>query len=121
SGKIREIVHLPGNSWLPFLAAVVLAFLCISLLIKLYWLAIAAAVAALGLLFRWSWENGAWENGEWKHGEVPAPDQPPLHSRTTDGPGVWGMATTLLANGSLYFSLLFGWLFLWTVAPQWQV
>src|SRR5690606_36182947 len=70
---------------------------------------------------RWSWENGAWENGEWKHGEVPAPDQPPLHSRTTDGPGVWGMATTLLANGSLYFSLLFGWLFLWTVAPQWQV
>ena len=27
---------------------------------------------------------------------------------------------TLMANGSLYASLLFGWFYLWTAAPQWQ-
>ena len=129
TGKIREVIHLPGNSWLPFITALVLAVICICLLIKLYWLAVAVTVISLGLLFRWSWENGVRENGTREHGEQPgrqpdepvAPDQPPLHTRTVDGPGVWGMATTLLANGSLYLALLFGWLFLWTVAPRWQV
>src|SRR5690606_29881434 len=32
-----------------------------------------------------------------------------------------GMAVTLLANGALYMALLFGWFYLWTVAPQWQL
>jgi cytochrome c oxidase subunit I+III len=31
------------------------------------------------------------------------------------------MGVTLLANGALYLSLLFGWFYLWTVSPQWQV
>src|SRR3546814_16072673 len=38
-----------------------------------------------------------------------------------DGPGLWGMGVTLLANGALYLSLPFGWFYLWTVSPQWQV
>src|SRR3546814_4222710 len=38
-----------------------------------------------------------------------------------DGPGLWGMGVTLLANGALYLSLLFGWFYLWAVSPQWQV
>lgn len=29
------------------------------------------------------------------------------------------MVITLMANGTFYLSLLFGWLYLWTVAPQW--
>ncbi|MDC6684792.1 hypothetical protein N4Q63_27360, partial [Leclercia adecarboxylata] len=31
------------------------------------------------------------------------------------------MGVTLLANGALYLSLLFGWFYLWTVSPQWKV
>ena len=119
SGKVREIIHLPGNSWWPLIAAVFLAALCISLLLKLYWLAALASVAALLSLLRWSWENGSHP--------LAAPDartqpgEPPLHSRTFDGPGLWGMGVTLLADGALYLALLFGWFYLWTVAPQWQV
>lgn len=119
TGKVREIVHLPGNSALPFLAALAIAALCLGLLLKVYWGALLAALVALGLLLRWSWENGAHP--------LAAPDartqpgEPPLHSRTCDGPGLWGMGVTLLANGSLYLSLLFGWFYLWTVAPNWQV
>jgi cytochrome c oxidase subunit I+III len=30
------------------------------------------------------------------------------------------MGVTLIANGSLFLSLLFGWFYLWTVAPHWQ-
>ena len=45
-------------------------------------------------------------------------DEPPLHSRTSDGPGLWGVRVALLADGTLYVSLLFGWIYLWTVAPS---
>lgn len=119
TGKVREVIHLPGNTWLPFIAAVVVAVVCIGLLSKAYWIALAAALVSVALLFRWSWENGAHP--------LAAPDarvldgDPPLHSRTHDGPGLWGMMVTLMTNGSLYLSMLFGWFYLWTIAPQWQV
>ena len=116
TGRPSEVIHLPGNSLLPFIAALCIAVVCISLLTKDYWVALIATLASIGVLLRWSWENGAHP--------AAAPDartqpgDPPLHSRTCDGPGRWGMAVTLLANGSLYLSLLFGWFYLWTVAPD---
>jgi len=119
SGKVREIIHLPGNSWLPFIASVFLAVLCLSLLTKTYMLSLVACAAAIVTLLRWSWENGAHP--------AAAPDartqpgEPPLHSRTFDGPGLWGMGVTLLSDGALYLSLIFGWFYLWTVSPDWQV
>lgn len=117
-GRAQEVVHLPGNSWWPFVSSVVLALVCICLLIKSYWFAALGAVLALVLLLRWSWENGthpvAAPSDNAHRGDLP------LHSRTFSGPGVWGSAVTLLANGAFYLSLIFGWLYLWTVAPQWQ-
>ncbi|WP_339614819.1 cytochrome c oxidase subunit I [uncultured Gilvimarinus sp.] len=119
TGKVREIIHLPGNSWLPFFAALATAGLCICLLSKFYTVAIIMALTSTAFLLRWSWENGAHPRAA-PNAQVVEGD-PPLHSRTHDGPGLWGMKVTLLANGSLFLSLLFGWLYLWTVAPNWQV
>lgn len=119
NGKVREIIHLPGNSWLPFYAALALSIVCICLLIRTYNLAMIASLASLVLLLRWSWINGAHPGA--------APDAsvllgyPPLHSRTFDGPGLWGIIMTLLADGVMFLSLVFGWLYLWAVAPHWQV
>ncbi len=119
SGRLREIIHLPGNSWLPLLAALSLAVVCISLLVRAYPAALLGVVGALYFLLRWSWVNGV-------HPAMAPlvddePTDPPLHSRTCDGPGLWGMVITLMANGTLYLSLLFGWFYLWTAAPQWTV
>jgi cytochrome c oxidase subunit I+III len=70
-------------------------------------------------LLRWSWENGAHPSAA--AGEAhDLPEGLQLHSRTFDGPGLWGMGLTLLADGALFTSLLFGWLYLWTAAPLWQ-
>jgi cytochrome c oxidase subunit I+III len=63
TGKAREIVHLPGNSWLPFIASLFLTALCLSLLSKAYWIALIATLATLMVLFRWSWENGTHPTG----------------------------------------------------------
>ncbi|UXZ56006.1 cytochrome c oxidase subunit I [Halomonas sp. 7T] len=119
SGKVREIIHLPGNSWWPLFAAMALAVVCISLLVRVYALAGVFVLIAGVFLLRWSWENGAHPRA--------APDaavasgDPPLHSRTMDGPGVWAMATFLIANGSFFLSYLFGWFYLWTVSPDWSM
>ncbi|WP_346797791.1 cytochrome c oxidase subunit I [Halomonas sp. Bachu 37] len=119
TGKVREVIHLPGNSWWPLFAALALAVVCISLLLRLYPLAGIATLVAAGFLLRWSWENGAHPKA--------APDahrelgDPPLHSRTMDGPGLWTMSVTLLANASFYLSFLFGWFYLWTVSPLWRM
>ncbi|HBP79536.1 MAG TPA: hypothetical protein DD685_11995, partial [Halomonas sp.] len=39
SGSVREIIHLPGNSWWPLFAASALAVVCLSLLTRVYLLA----------------------------------------------------------------------------------
>ncbi|HEY8386906.1 MAG TPA: cbb3-type cytochrome c oxidase subunit I, partial [Porticoccaceae bacterium] len=119
TARVSEVFHLPSNSWLPLQAAAALALLCISLLTRSYAIALAVTVVALVMLLRWSWHSGAHPRAEPLSTEERT--DPPLHSRTLDGPGRWGMITTLMANGTLYASLLFGWLYLWTVAPHWQV
>jgi len=117
SGEPRETMQLPGNTWLPMILGLTLAALCIALLTKAYAIAALATAAAAVMLLRWSWENGAQTGLP----DAVAAGDPPLHWRTADGPGRWGMAVSLLADGALYVSLLFGWLYLWTVAPHWQV
>ncbi len=116
SGKVKEIIHLPTNSWLPFLGALALAVVCVSLLVRAYPVAVLGVVAAAVFILRWSWENGA--HPKMAPLTEDEPESPPLHSRTTDGPGRWGMIVTLMANGTLFMSLLFGWFYLWTASPE---
>ena len=117
SGRVREVIHLPGNSWWPLVAGGVLACLCLSLLLKQYPVAVLIALVAVGVLLRWSWENG--DHPITTAGEArDVPQGLKLHTHTFDGPGLWGMGMTMLADAALYASLLFGWLYLWTVVPD---
>ena len=117
SGKPVSTIHLPGNSWWPFVCALSLAVLCVLLLIRAYPLAAASATLSVALLSAWSWYNGPRK----AHALAPSdPDQPPLHFRGLDSPGLWGANAGLMASGSLFMSMLFGWFYLWTVAPLWQ-
>jgi cytochrome c oxidase subunit I+III len=119
TGRVREVIHLPTNSWLPLLAALSLAVVCVSLLVRVYEVALLGVAATAVFTLRWSWVNGA--HPQMAPLTADEPEAPPLHSRTCDGPGLWGMVVTLMANGTLYLSLLFGWFYLWTVSPEWSV
>lgn len=121
SGKMKEVIHLPGNSWWPLICASLLAVICVSLLVRAYPVAVITAVITAVALLRWSWENGSHPAMAPPTDEEHTRNEPPLHSRTFDGPGLWGMKVSLLADGALYLSLLFGWLYLWTVSPNWAV
>lgn len=114
-GNTREVIHLPGNSFLPLLLGLALGWVCAALLAKAYGVAALGTGAAASVALRWSWVNGAHPGAAAEADGLP--EGLPLHSRTADGPGLWGMGMTLLADGALYASLLFGWLYLWTVSP----
>src|SRR5690606_35825146 len=84
TGRVRDITHLPGNSWIPLIAALLLAGLCLSLLAKLYALALAVSGAVLLVLLLWSWLNGPLLALGASLDSLPR--HPPLHWRTLDGP-----------------------------------
>ncbi|WP_197911640.1 cytochrome c oxidase subunit I [Kineobactrum salinum] len=119
SGRVCSVIHLPSNSWLPLQLALSVAALCICLLLKVYTGALLAVAVVLFFALRWGWHNGAHPRAS--PVRVTDPVDPPLHSRTRSGPGLWGMVTSLMADGTLYVALLFGWFYLWTVAPRWQL
>ncbi|MBT0586196.1 cytochrome c oxidase subunit I [Alteromonas sp. SM 2104] len=121
TGKLMEVIHIPSHSWLPLISASFLALLCISLLSRAYLLALGVTALAALSLFRWAWVNGAHRVMAPLSDKELQRREPKLHSRTLSGPGLWGMVITLLSDGSLYLSLVFGWLYLWTVAPNSKV
>lgn len=119
TGKLREVIHVPANSWRPLQASLALAVVCISLLVQAYMVALVGCAVAAGFLLLWSWENGAHPKAAPPHPHEPT--DPPWHSRTDHGPGLWGMVVAMMANGALYLCLIYGWFYLWTVASNWAL
>lgn len=117
SGRPVSVVLLPGPTWLPLYAAIFTGIFFVCVLLKAYGIALIGALLAIVLFFRWAWESGMRDD--------PAPVnaapgvQLPVHIAAPGAPGWWGMACSLVANASLYGSLLFGYLYLRTMAPNW--
>jgi cytochrome c oxidase subunit I+III len=87
------------------------------MLLKLYWLPPLAALGVAAMALWWAWGLGS-----------PRPQEPvdvgrglvlPVASEVADPPGWWGSLFLLIADATLFGSLLFGYAFLWTVAPNW--
>jgi cytochrome c oxidase subunit I+III len=117
SGTPAYVVVFPGNTALPILMAFVTGFFFLGMLIKAYWLPPLAALGVLGLALRWVWSLGT------RHAEGMIPVGQglslPTASEVADPPGWWGSVFLLVADATLFGSLLFGYAFLFTVAPNW--
>lgn len=117
TGAPEHVVILPGNSWLPIATAAMLGGFFLAMLCGLY---IAAPVFLLGVVWlgwRWAWSNGTRHDV----GMVAAGNDLSLPTsfeaiRTT---GWWGSVFALCASATLFAALLFGYAFLWTIAPNW--
>ena len=116
-GEPAQVVVLPGNSGMPFLLAVVTSTSFLAPLFDAYIVAGLALMGVVLLALVWAWglgskvDEGLVDGG---HGAML-----PLASETADPPGWWGSLFLLLADGVHFGSLLFGYAFLWTVAPNW--
>jgi cytochrome c oxidase subunit I+III len=117
TGKPDFHVIYPGNTRLPIIMAAITGVFFVSLLFKVYWTVPLAVIGVAFLAWRWAWSLGR------------KTDMPPRwigHGLTLANanevgrsPGWWGSVFLLTADATLFGSLLFGFAFLWTVAPGW--
>ena len=111
------VAVLPGNTWTPLVAALLTSLFFIGLLSKVYWLAAVGVVLATGAFLVWAWQaeesrtNDVADAGNGK--------RLPYHFSSLQSPAWWGMVMTLLADATLFLSLVFAYFFLWTVSPEW--
>ena len=118
TGSPQCMVILPYPSWLPFCSAMATGVFFLGVLFKVYWVAAAALLPILALFLWWGWRNGSPVDPEPIHAGNGLTLLP--HFASTEGaPGRSGVLYTLVADGTLLASLLFGFLFLWTIAPNW--
>jgi cytochrome c oxidase subunit I+III len=110
------VAVLPGNTLTPLVAAVLTSLFFIGVLSKLYWLAATGVVLTAGALLVWAWQSGTRHDTDLDAG---GGLRLPYHTASRQSPGWWGTLITLLADATLFFSLVFAYFYLWTVSPAW--
>ncbi len=118
TGRAEHIIVMTGPGWTQILTAGACGVFFLSVLFQLYWLAIAGAFAVLGMGLRWAWTQGTQRD----EGALPAGLglDLPTHWETGGSPPFWGLIFTLvLVSGAFFATLVFGYLFLWVIAPNW--
>jgi cytochrome c oxidase subunit I+III len=117
SGKPDMHVIYPANTRLPILMSAVTGVFFLSLLVKFYWTVPIAVIGVTILAWRWVWALGREDDLD----PLPVGHDVtlPNAAMTDRAPGWWGSVFLLTANATFFGSLLFGFAFLWTIAPGW--
>lgn len=116
-GSPDHLIILPGPSYVPLLAALSLVGSAGCFLIGFYPGSAVFAVALIVTCLRWLWQSGMRDDPQPINigmGKMVLPQ-----AAGHQPPGWWGMVFTLVFDATLLASLLFGYLFLLTVAPNW--
>ncbi|MDQ9172122.1 cytochrome c oxidase subunit I [Oxalobacteraceae bacterium R-40] len=114
--KPQYVLQMPGPSWPTVLAAFGTAGFFLFLTVKMVIPAVLSGILAFWMVWKWLWSTD------------PGPSHPPVHI----GGGInlpvhmtgasshswWAMVVLILVSGSMFASLMFGYLFLWTVSPE---
>jgi cytochrome c oxidase subunit I+III len=116
-GSVEQVIVLPRQTYLPLITAAATGAFFLLMLLKSYWLALAAIPLVVVCFLYWTRDTGLRDDT----GPVPVGrgETALYHFECADAPSSWAMAFTLTADAILYTSLLFGGLFLWASAPNW--
>lgn len=116
-GRPDYLALVPGNSWLPLVTAVITGLFFLSFLGGLYKVAsmVLVAIAAAG----WVWASRLGSRQDEGLIDIGLGLKAPPHHEVPNAPGWCGSLVLLVADTALYASLLFGFAYLWTIAPNW--
>jgi cytochrome c oxidase subunit I+III len=112
--KPQQCQRLPGNSFLPVVAAVTLGGFFVFGTFHWWWAAVASSGLALGVILYWLW-TGTAQRPEKEEKAVGLGLTLPLYASGPRSIGWWGMCMTMLADMTAYVCLVFGYFFFWTI------
>lgn len=111
----QYLMRLPGPGWAHVLAAVFTAAFFLLLTVKAVTIALTCGALAVVMIVAWMWNSDPASVGRADIGggiALPTYVSGPVH------PAWWAMCVLIAVAGALYLSYVFGYLYLWTVAPQ---
>ena len=117
SGVPDQLIVLPRPTYLPLYTALVTAAAVLAMLFKFYLLSLAFALLTAGLFVFAGQSAGLARD----YGPLPVGHgvSVPPHTEVADAPAWLALICTLVADGTLFTSLLFGTFYLWIAAPNW--
>jgi cytochrome c oxidase subunit I+III len=117
TGKIEQVLILPSSTYKPLWTALATGTVFLGLLFKIYWLSFAGFAATILIFLTWTQGRGLRRDlgllGIGRGASAPTQYEGP------NPPSWWGLVFALIANSFFFGSLLFGFVFLWVVAPGW--
>jgi cytochrome c oxidase subunit I+III len=111
SGAPEQLIVLPRATFLPLVTALATGSAILAMLFKLYFVALAFALVTAGLFVFGARRAGLPRD----YGPLPVGrgvNLPP-HTEVDGAPPWWALNFTLLVDGTIFASLLFGTLYLW--------
>ena len=117
SGAPEQLIVLSRPSYLPLCTALGTAAAVLAMLFQFYLLALAAALVTVGLFVLAGQSAGLARD----YGALPVGHgvSVPPHTEVAGAPPWWALIWTLVADGTLFTSLVFGTIYLWISAPNW--
>jgi len=117
SGTPEQLIVLSRPTYLPLYTALATAAAVLAMLFQFYLLALAAALVTAGLFVLAGQGAGLARD----YGPMPVGHgvSLPPHTEVAGAPPWWALIFALVADGTLFTSLVFGTLYLWISAPNW--
>lgn len=118
TGEPEQLVVLPNTTYLPLVTAVVTAAAVLAMLFKFYLLALLIVLVVFGLFIYAGQSAGLARD----FGPLPIGlgDSVPPHTEVESPPSRLALVCTLIADGTLFTSLIFGVFYLWLAGANWQ-
>jgi cytochrome c oxidase subunit I+III len=114
--KPQYVLRLPGPGWSPVIAALGTAGFFLLLTVKLTVPAVLCGVLAIVMIFKWTWQSDPSPTSELV--DIGGGIRLPSYMTGPSSHSWWAMVVLIMVSGSVFGSMLFSYLFLWTVSPQ---
>jgi cytochrome c oxidase subunit I+III len=118
SGKPEQLIVLPNPTYLPLVTALFTGGAVLGFLFMAYWVSLALALVTFGLFVFAGRRAGLPRD----YGPLPVGlgVSVPPHTEAASSPSWLALICSLVANGTLFTSLVFGTFYLWLSGGDWQ-
>ncbi|WP_245906114.1 cytochrome c oxidase subunit I [Teichococcus aestuarii] len=111
-----QCLRVPGNSFMPMIAAVLTGAVFILTTFHLYWTGLAFGVAAILSILAWLWRGTAMVP-EKHEKDIGRGVRLPLYASGIRSVGWWAMFITMTGDMTAFASLVFSYFYFWTIHP----